>query len=99
MTIVELDELVLEEEGLAGAYIKRHMGFPADMGSNLDAIYDMLTELCHPVTIRIRRKQYTESRPYFKRVLGMIRDAAEENAALTVEEYQPIPWIGGQQGV
>ena len=68
------------------AYIAYVMDSPAYYGRNLDALYDMLTEISEPTLLCIRRPAALapELQAYFPKMARMLHDAQEENGNLQV---------------
>ena len=68
------------------AYIAYVMDFPAHYGRNLDALYDMLTEINKPTLLCIRRPAVLapELQTYFPKMARMLHDAQAENGNLQV---------------
>ena len=60
---------------------------PAFYGRNLDALYDVLTEL-PPCVIVLEHTQrlYGALGPYAERLLGVFRDAARDNKNIQIQE-------------
>ncbi|MBQ3657185.1 MAG: barstar family protein [Bacteroidales bacterium] len=54
--------------------------FPSYYGANLDALYDMLTEISEPTCVGI----FNYDRKYLKSVVEVFKDAENENQNLTV---------------
>ena len=72
--------------GAAQVYIEYAMNFPAYYGRNLDAMYDMLTEISEPTLLSILRPaQLSEPmQAYFPRLARVLHDAQEANDRLQV---------------
>ena len=67
-------------------YMAYVMGFPAYYGRNLDALYDMLTEIAEPTQIAIRRPAHLpeQMQALFPRLSLVLHDAQAENNNLEV---------------
>lgn len=65
-------------------YLEKELSLPAWFGRNLDALYDCLTDLGHPLTFLLSPVQ--ESIPA-KRLLPVLEDAAKENPNLSIRTY------------
>jgi len=65
------------QDELAAAF-----SFPAWYGRNLDALHDMLTEITADTRIEYTGLAQSPARDAARRVLRVIRDAAEENEHL-----------------
>jgi len=68
-------------------YIAEELSFPSYYGKNLDALYDVLTDICQETRIRIdlTDTENEEIRDYLLRMEEVMEDAAAENSALTIE--------------
>lgn len=69
---VILDAKKLTEKQSAHEYLKWMLEFPEYYGNNLDALYDCLTDLCHPTLIIVNSK---DAEGYFPKVLDVLEDA------------------------
>ena len=65
----------------------RVFALPAFYGRNLDALYDVLTEL-QPCTLILEHTGclYDTLGPYAEKLLGVFRDAARENPNIQIQE-------------
>ena len=65
----------------------RVFALPAFYGRNLDALYDVLTEL-PPCTLLLEHTGclYDALGPYAEKLLGVFRDAARENPNIQIQE-------------
>jgi len=68
------------------AYMAYIMDFPSYYGRNLDALYDMLTEISEPTQMIIRRpaELSVEMKTLFPRLSLVLHDAQTENENLQV---------------
>ena len=68
-------------------YIAEELSFPSYYGKNLDALYDVLTDLSRETRIRIdlTDTENEEIRDYLLRMEEVMEDAAAENSWLTIE--------------
>jgi len=70
----------------AHEYMRTALGLPAYYGKNLDALFDCLAEMpaCRIVLRHTAALECLEA--YGKALLGTFREAAAENARITLEE-------------
>ncbi len=68
-------------------YIAEELSFPSYYGKNLDALYDVLTDICQEtrICIDLTDTENEEIRDYLLRMEEVMEDAAAENSALTIE--------------
>ncbi len=67
-------------------YLRHEMGFPDWYGCNLDALFDMLTEIGTQTHVSIAPPRAgTDLAQYMEKVQRVLRDAAEENPNFTWE--------------
>ena len=85
MREIVLDAGRLSERERAQEYLKESFGFPDYYGKNLDALHDMLGELGDVRIIFRNAVAFDEKYGYPKRVLNVMRDAAEENLGIVLE--------------
>ena len=78
-----LDASQMASRRAAHAYLQEQLGFPEYYGKNLDALYDVLTEL---EDVEIAFINCPEEQTYFQKALRVFRDAAGENPGLTLTE-------------
>lgn len=66
--------------------LAEELGFPEYYGKNLDALYDCMTDITEEVTVTvIGRSELNETLGIgFKKLMGVLNDAAEENGSITV---------------
>jgi len=86
MKKVTIDLTHIHTPGGMHAYIAYVMDFPPYYGRNLDALYDMLTDIAQPTQLCIRRPAALseELTVLFPRLSLMLHDAQEENRNLQV---------------
>lgn len=67
--------------------LRGQLGEDRLMGSNLDALYDVLTSITSHTIIEIRHADQLEDHlgEYWKRILWMINDCLDENENLKLE--------------
>ena len=53
MKEISLDGKYLQRTGEGHLYLMQMLDFPEYYGKNMDALYDLLTEIAEPVTLRI----------------------------------------------
>lgn len=69
------------------AMLAQELSFPAHYGQNLDALYELLTEIGAETLLVIDRPWHARRIDgYVDRVLRVLEDAAGENPHLKVEE-------------
>ncbi len=68
-------------------YIAEELMFPSYYGRNLDALYDMLTDLCTEtrIIVDLSDTENEEIRDYLLRMTEVMEDAARENSFLEIE--------------
>lgn len=64
--------------------LKETLGFPDYYGGNLDACYDMLTEITEDHYIEVSSPDKKELKRYFEKLCRVFVDAQEENPHLAV---------------
>lgn len=79
-----LDHSLLEED--PHGYLAALFGWPEHYGRNLDALHDMLGEICESTEIYMPRGQELGSQG--RRILRVLRDSAEENPNLKVFYFE-----------
>lgn len=87
MQRVVLDARKLGEREKAHVCLRELLDFPQDYGCNLDALFDLL---CQPPAREVVFTHTKEAGEYFRRVLRVFQDAAEEGCLrveLGKEEY------------
>jgi len=66
-------------------YLALQFGFPDYYGKNLDALYDMLTDICEPTCVGVfEDREGQEAEDYIRKVKWVLRDACEDNPNLGV---------------
>lgn len=81
MRQVILDARRLEKKQEAWEYLKRQIQMPQSYGSNLDALYDYLTETGY---LAIQVVHGGSAGGYSLKILQVLRDACQVNTDLTV---------------
>lgn len=86
MSTVILDLAHIETVRALHVYLAYKLNLPAHYGKNLDALHDLLTENSEETRIILRTAGVTgENAAYLHKLVRVMEDAAQENAALTVE--------------
>ena len=80
--MIVLDAANMTEKNAAHDYLKKALALPDYYGSNLDALYDRLTEL--GVT-EIQFVNLDAAGGYFAKVLSVFREAQEDNPRLQID--------------
>ena len=82
-----LDMRCLNEKEQAHDYLQAHLPLPSYYGRNLDALYDMLTDLCTEtrIIVDLSDTENEEIRDYLLRMTEVMEDAARENSFLEIE--------------
>lgn len=90
MKEITLDGLNMTSREIAHKYIKEIMHFPEFYGFNLDALYDMLTEISEPLSIIIINCNHIIDMlgEYGELLLETFNDSAADNDNLKLELYQ-----------
>lgn len=70
------------EDGWYSSKEEVALALPEWWGQNLDALYDCLTDLGGPVRLEVFRREAMMETPFGRRLLRVLRDAAEE-----------LPWL------
>ena len=88
MKTILLDGLYMNTKEATHIYLAERLHAPEYYGNNLDALYDILTDICEPTLLILRRREHmlTSLGDYGETLLTVFRDAAEENGKLTFEE-------------
>ena len=81
---VELDGRLMTDRAVAHAHIQQQFSFPEYYGRNLDALYDLLTEISEPTQIHLL---YSDAlirslQTYGSEMLETFAEATEENPKL-----------------
>ena len=90
--VIELDCRKMTDKQATHAYLKRMLRLPEYYGSNLDALYDVLTERGEQTELVLIhwRELGAQLGGYGASLLETLREASEENPALEVtlaEDY------------
>lgn len=88
MKKILLDFHVVKNQEQLQDYLALMFGFPDYYGKNLDALYDMLTELTEDTCVGVFGTEETDGdgrlAKYLRRVSRVFQDAEEENPHLCV---------------
>ncbi|MBD5118878.1 MAG: barstar family protein [Clostridiales bacterium] len=82
METIRLDGVQLRDREDAMELLGQALALPEWWGQNLDALYDCLTDLGGPVRLGVFRREAMMETPFGRRLLRVLRDAAEE-----------LPWL------
>ena len=82
MMTVQLDGTLMTTREELHDHLAEQLRLPEHYGRNLDALFDLLTEISEPVTICLINSDALDK--YGVQVLRVLRDAAAENSCLTV---------------
>lgn len=88
MRQVILDANYMTDKKTTHEYIAKMLSFPEYYGHNLDALYDMLTDIAKPLTIIIKHSELLEAQLgsyYGKLLLDVLKDSVIENDFLELE--------------
>lgn len=87
MRIVDMDGREMKIKASTHCYLKKVMEFPEYYGRNLDALWDLLSTISTPTTIRIDHRDVLIENlgGYGERLIEVFREAASENDSLWVE--------------
>lgn len=80
--MIVLDAANMTEKEATHAYLKKALALPDYYGSNLDALYDCLTEL---EDTEIQFVNLDAAGGYFAKVLSVFQEAQEENPRLQID--------------
>ncbi len=85
---IELDCGLMTGRSETHEYLKQQFSFPEYYGKNLDALYDLLTSVCEPMSIVLINEACIEKNlgGYGSALLATIREAAEDNPNVKLEE-------------
>lgn len=92
MRTIHLNTDHLMDKPSAHSYLSGQFGFPDYYGNNLDALWDMLTEISQDTTITLRG----ESSGYAKQIEALLQEATESNPNLHLTRH-PHRLISGAQ--
>ena len=83
---IQLDGACMTTREALHDHLTRQLQLPLCYGRNLDALYDLLTEMTTPVTLNLVNRQALVDAlgSYGAQTLRVLQDAAEENPYLTV---------------
>lgn len=86
MAEIVLDGLDLQSLEEVHDRFARALDLPEWYGRNLDALFDCLTDLGEPVTVRLLHQEALEDRlgPRGRALVRLLRRAAEENPRVTL---------------
>ena len=82
METIRLDGARLGDREEAMELLSQVLALPEWWGRNLDALYDCLTDLGRPVRLEVFCRETMVETPFGRRLLRVLRDAAEE-----------LPWL------
>ena len=88
MAEIVLDGLEIESLEAVHDRFAQALGLPAWYGRNLGALFDCLTDLGEPATVRLLRREALEERlgRRGRALVRLLRRAAEENPRVTLRE-------------
>lgn len=89
---IELDGRLLTDRKAVHDTFSEKLNFPSYYGRNLDALYDLLTEISEPLEICIIHADQMETMlgAYGNALIDTLKDAQSENANLTITFMQII---------
>lgn len=93
MKKLNLEEQSFSKEQEVHVFLKACLGFPNYYGNNLDALYDMLSELSEQVTVCFCFRGTEEKGGILQKFLPVFLEACEENPWLQVV----VEWEGEVQ--
>ncbi|HPF44319.1 MAG TPA: barstar family protein [Syntrophomonadaceae bacterium] len=87
MDMIILNGKRMTSVGSTHRYLRKKLNFPDYYGGNLDALWDMLTTLSDPVSIKLVETEAMQSYlgEYADSILHVFMEAAEENEQLIFE--------------
>lgn len=79
MRLLEVNLNTMSEETEVHQYLKEQMNFPEHYGANLDALYDVLTELEENICVEIVRctDEHSALYEFGKKLESVMEDAAQ----------------------
>lgn len=88
--IIRLDGRCMRDRTSTHEYLKKKFGFPEYYGNNLDALYDLLTELSWPVKVILTHSDaLTDQQPdYGKKILRVLELAEKANPHVCVDRIK-----------
>lgn len=74
---------------IAHAYLKRKLNLPPYYGRNLDALYDVLTQISEETLLILIHKKVLKEKLglYGEKLIQVLLDAQEENKTLTFKSF------------
>jgi len=83
-----IDGKQIENREMLHQTLKEALDFPEWYGNNLDAMYDLLTDMQEEVTIELRDQEQLEAHlgAYAKAFLRALKDAASEQKMIHIIE-------------
>ncbi|HZK10067.1 MAG TPA: barstar family protein [Clostridia bacterium] len=88
MNKVYLDGRKMDNPAQAHSYLQESMDFAGYYGENLDSLWDELTSIGSPITVKLLYKgeMLENLGDYGKKLLDTFREASEENPHLVLKE-------------
>ena len=88
METIVIDGSQMPDRPAAHQHLAERLSFPAYYGRNLDALFDCLTDLKAPVTVRLLHQEALEDRldRRGRALVRLLRRAAAENPQVTLLE-------------
>ena len=84
---ITLDAARMTDKLSLHTYLREQMELPDHYGENLDALYDVLTDIGVETEIRLDHGDALQhTSPFGRTVLRVFREAAQENTCLTLTE-------------
>ena len=82
--VIILDGTCMTDREAIHDHLAKQLELPDYYGRNLDALYDILTDRCEPMTVIVTHKNCLSD--YGLRVMHTLQDAANTNPAIKYEE-------------
>lgn len=82
MQTIKIIEENFQNEKDLHRYLSKELGFPDYYGSNLDALYDCLTDICHEVRFDITRLPKNRQHRWFDSFYEVIISARKANDSI-----------------
>lgn len=97
MKIIEIRQSDFQTAAQLHSYLAAHLQFPAYYGSNLDALFDCLTERTKPTFIHVTLDPHALDMvsEWFDPFLVTIKDACHDNPCLFFEMSLPKGFFDG----